>query len=594
MQEYTSPGAVEIDPTETVTTGLWKAEREHPNRSALSYRKGDDFVDVSTSDFAATVRRLAAGFIAEGIEPGSRICLFAPTRVEFTYFDYAIWAAGCVTVTIYETSSPEQVEWIVKDSGATAIVCADDDLAKVFHERAGELGTCEKVYIIDSGAIEQLTAAGKDVTDDQVMDRVAMVDQGDLATLVYTSGTTGLPKGCHLTHRNFVSVIHNTVSETQNVFKAGGSTLMFLPLAHIFARLVQCGSVNEGVKLAYSTGIPALLEELAMVKPTFLFSVPRVFEKVYNGAVKKAEDDGKGAIFAKAADTAIEYARQTQEGSVSFKTRVLHTVFDKLVYSKLRERLGGRAEYAISGGAALGERLGYFFSGVGITVLEGYGLTETSAASTVNRPGKIKVGTVGKPIPGVSIGIADDGEVLIKGPHIFSGYWNRPDATAEVIDPEGWFHSGDIGNLDDEGYLRITGRKKELIVTAGGKNVAPAVLEDRLRAHALISQCMVVGDGKPFIAALITIDPDEFPRWASHHAKTAPLADLVDDEDLRASVREAIEQANLAVSKAEAIKEFRILPNDFTIEGGEMTPTMKVKRAVVADKYAAVLSSIYG
>lgn len=594
MNEFTSPGAVSIDPSETVTDGLWRAEREHPNRAALAYRKGDAFVDVSTAEFAGTVRRLAAGFIADGIQAGDRICLFAPTRIEFTYFDYAIWAAGAATVTVYETSSPDQVEWIVKDSGATAIVCANDDLAKVFAEKAGELGTCDRVYIIDSGATDQLTASGGGVTDEQVMERAASVDQGDLATLVYTSGTTGLPKGCHLTHGNFVAVTYNTVAEARQVFAAGGSTLMFLPLAHIFARLVQVGSVNEGVKLAYSTGIPNLLEELAMVRPSFLFSVPRVFEKVYNGAVKKAEDDGKGAIFGKAVDTAIEFARQSDGGKPSLGTKIKHTIFDRLVYSKLRETLGGRAEYAISGGAALGERLGYFFSGIGVTVLEGYGLTETSAASTVNRPGSIKIGTVGKPIPGVAIKIADDGEVLIKGPHVFSGYWNNESATAEAITDGGWFHSGDIGTLDEEGYLRITGRKKEIIVTAGGKNVAPAVLEDRIRAHPLISQCMVVGDAQPFIAALVTVDPEEFPRWASQHSKTEPLADLVDDPDLKATVQAAIDDANRTVSKAEAIKEFRILPIDFTIEGGEMTPTLKVKRKVVEEKYASALTSIYG
>ncbi len=594
MQEFTSPGAVTIDPEVTVTDGLWKAESQHPNRSALSYRKGDTFIDVSTAEMASTVRRLAAGFMADGIQPGERVCLFAPSRIEFTYFDYAIWAAGAATVTIYETSSPDQVEWIVKDSGATAIVCANDDLAKVFAEKAGELGTCEKVYIIDSGAMDQLTQAGKDITDEQVTERARSVSQDDLATLVYTSGTTGLPKGCHLTHKNFVSVVENTIAEAGDVFKAGGSTLMFLPLAHIFARLVQVGSINQGVKIAFSTGIPNLLEELAMVKPTFLFSVPRVFEKVYNGAVKKAEDDGKGAIFGRAVDTAIEFAKQSEAGKVGLGTKIMHTIFDRLVYQKLRTTLGGRAEYAISGGAALGERLGYFFSGIGLTVLEGYGLTETSAASTVNRPGSIRVGTVGKPIPGVTIKIAEDGEVLIKGPHVFSGYWNNPEATAEAITDGGWFHSGDIGTLDENGFLRITGRKKELIVTAGGKNVAPAVLEDRMRAHPLISQCMVVGDAQPFIAALVTVDPDEFPRWADQNGKTAPLAELTEDPDLKAAIQAAIDDANKTVSKAEAIKEFRILPVDFTIEGGEMTPTLKVKRKVVEEKYADALTSIYG
>ena len=593
MQEFTSPGAAVIDASETVTDGLWRAEREHPNRAALAYRDGDSFVDVSTKEFAEKVRRIAAGFIAAGIQPGDRICLFAPTRIEFTYFDYAIWAAGCATVTIYETSSSEQVEWIVKDSGAVAMVAASNALVEVFNERAGNLGTCEKVWSIDSGAIDELTELGKDVSNDEVMARVEATNQTDLATLVYTSGTTGLPKGCHLTHLNFVWVVRNTLLETQDVFYPGASTLMFLPLAHIFARLIQVGSVDVGAKIAFSTGTPQLLEELAMVKPTFVFSVPRVFEKVYNSAASKAAEDGKGKIFDAAAKTAIDFARQSESGSVGLKTKVLHAVFDKLVYSKIRALFGGRATTAVSGGAPLGERLGFFFSGVGLTVYEGYGLTETSAATTVGRNGKLKIGTVGTPIPGVSIRIADDGEVLIKGGHVFSGYWNNDAATAEALSDDGWFHSGDLGSLDDEGFLRITGRKKEIIVTAGGKNVAPAQLEDRLRAHPLISQCMVIGDAQPFIAVMVTIDPEEFPRWKASKGKTGELHELAEDLHLKEEIEAAIADANKAVSKAEAIKAFRILPEDFSIEGGEITPTLKVKRKIVAEKYAQVMDDIY-
>jgi long-chain acyl-CoA synthetase len=350
--------------------------------------------------------------------------------------------------------------------------------------------------------------------------------------------------------------------------------------------------VNQGAKINYSNGVPVLLEELQMVRPTWMFSVPRVFEKIYNGASQKAHADGKGKIFDTAARTAIEFSEQSQRGNVGLKTKVLHGIFDKLVYTKLRDVFGGRCEYAISGGAALGERLGHFYSGIGVNILEGYGLTETSAGSTVNRPDATSVGSVGLPIPGVGIRIADDGEVLIKGRHIFGGYWNNQEATDEVV-RDGWFHSGDIGELDENGFLRITGRKKEIIVTAGGKNVAPAVLEDRLRAHPLISQAMVVGDNQPFIATLVTIDPDEFPRWVTEHDKLGTLADLIDDEDLKAAVQQAVDDANKAVSKAEAIKSFRILPEDFTIEGGELTPTLKVKRRVVADLYGSVIDEIY-
>ena len=594
MQEYTSPNGGAVDPSATVPDTLWVHERAHPNRAAMSYRDGDAFVDVSTREFAATVRRIAAGFIALGLERGDRIGLFSPTRAEFTYFDYAIWTAGGATVTIYDSSSDEQVEWIAKDSGLKALVAGNQDLIDVYESRAAGLGTVDHVFSIDGGAIEHLTEVGKDVSDDDVMARAAEVSGEDLATLVYTSGTTGLPKGCHITHSNFVWTSRTAETAFPEIFYPGASTLFFLPLAHIFARITQVASVEAGVKMAYSTGIPNLVEELGMVKPTYVFSVPRVFEKIYNSAAAKAADDGKGSIFDKATETAIAFAQQTQAGKVSFGTKLKHTIFDKLVYSKLRALFGGNCAHAISGGAPLGERLGYYFQGIGLNIFEGYGLTETTAASTVGRPTSNKVGTVGQPIPGVTVRIAEDGEVLIKGPNIFAGYWQNETATNESIDADGWFHSGDLGSLDEDGFLRITGRKKEIIVTAGGKNVAPAVLEDRLRAHPLVSQCMVVGDAQPFIAVMVTIDPDEYPRWAEQNGKTGAIADMTDDEDLKATISEAIEAANGAVSKAEAIKAFRILPVDFTVEGGEMTPTLKVKRKVVAEKYTDVMSSIYG
>lgn len=594
MKEFTAPGEVAVDPAENLTTQLWTNEKALPNHAIAAYRVGDGpFQDVTYQEFASQVRRVAAGLMALGLEKGDRVCIFSPTRYEFSVLDYAIWTAGMATVTIYETSSAEQVEWIVGDSGAKAIFCATDDLKKVFLEQAGELGTCEHVFSLDSGGLDAVIEAGAAIGDDQVLERARSVTQNELATLVYTSGTTGRPKGCVLTVDNFVWICRQVESITERVLHPGASTLMFLPLAHIFARLIQVASINAGAKINYSNGVPVLLEELQMVRPTWMFSVPRVFEKIYNGASQKAHADGKGKIFDLAARTAIEFSEQEQAGRVSLKTKALHTVFDKLVYSKLRDVFGGRCEYAISGGAALGARLGHFYSGIGVNVLEGYGLTETSAGSTVNRPDARSIGSVGLPIPGVGVRIADDGEVLIKGRHIFGGYWNNPDATAEVMNEDGWFHSGDIGELDDDGFLRITGRKKEIIVTAGGKNVAPAVLEDRLRAHPLISQAMVVGDGQPFIAALVTIDVDEFPRWVSEHDKMGTLADLIDDPDLAAAVQSAIDDANRAVSKAEAIKAFRILPEDFSIEGGELTPTLKVKRRVVSDRYGAIIDEIY-
>jgi long-chain acyl-CoA synthetase len=593
LKEFTAPGEVSVDPAENLTTQLWANEKSLPDHAIAAYRVGDGpFEDVTYSEFASQVRRVAAGLMALGLEKGDRVCLFSPTRYEFTVFDYAIWTAGLATVTIYETSSAEQVEWIVSDSGARAIICANDDLKKVYLEQAGQLGTCEFVYSLDSGGMEAIIETGAGISDEQVMERARSVGQADLATLVYTSGTTGRPKGVILTVDNFVWITRQVQSVTDDVLNPGASTLMFLPLAHIFARVIQVASVNEGAKINFSNGVPVLLEELQMVRPTWMFAVPRVFEKIYNGAYQKAHADGKGKIFDAAANTAIAFSEQSSAGKVSLKTKVLHGLFDKLVYTKLRDVFGGRCKYAISGGAALGSRLGHFYSGIGVTVLEGYGLTETSAGSTVNRPDAISIGSVGLPIPGVSIRIADDGEVLIKGRHVLGGYWNNPEATNESI-RDGWFHSGDIGELDDNGFLRITGRKKEIIVTAGGKNVAPAVLEDRLRAHPLISQAMVVGDNQPFIATLVTIDPDEYPRWAEANDKTGPLADNLDDEDLRAAVQEAVDEANGAVSKAESIRSFRILPTDFSIENGELTPTLKVKRQVVADLYGNVIDEIY-
>jgi long-chain acyl-CoA synthetase len=592
MQEYTAPVAVAVDPDLTVPDTLWAVEAERPDKAVLAYRDGDQFTDVTIAEMAATVRRIAAGLMAIGIEKGDRVALFSPTRIEFTYFDYAIWAAAGATVTIYETSSAEQVQWIVGNSEAKAIICATPELKAIYDEVADQLPACEHVFVIDDGAVDQLTELGKDISDDEVIARADSLVGDDLATLVYTSGTTGMPKGCHLTHHNFVYNVKQSEQTLGGLLHDHASMLMFLPLAHIFARLMQVASVNRGSKIAYSTGIPNLMEELPMVRPTWLFSVPRVFEKVYNSAQARATDDGKGKIFDIATATAIAFSQAREAGRVPLGLKLRHGLFDKLVYSKIREVLGGKAEHAISGGAALGSRLGYYFDGIGLSILEGYGLTETTAGSTVNLPTERRIGSVGRPVPGTSVRIADDGEVLLKGAHIFKGYWKNEEATAEAIEPDGWFHSGDIGKLED-GYLYITGRKKEIIVTAAGKNVAPAVLEDRLRSTAIVSQCMVVGDAQPFIAAVVTIDPDEWVRFAEQHGKTGSVADHVDDPDLIAAVQESVDIANKAVSRAEAIKAFRILPEDFTVEGGEMTPTLKVKRNVVNEKYHDVIDSIY-
>jgi long-chain acyl-CoA synthetase len=592
MQEYTSPGEVAISPDENLTDALWAAARDHPDRAAVSQRVGDRFVDWSTRQLVDEIRDVAKGLMAIGVQKDQRVAIYAGTRLEWTILDFAIWAAGAVPVPIYETSSAEQIQWIVSNSEAVGIVAESAALRSVFDEVAGELPGCQHVYVIEEGGLEQLKQAGADVSDEDLDARAASVTGSDTATIVYTSGTTGRPKGCVITHSNFVWEAMQIAEAEKAFFRAGTSTLLFLPLAHIFARLIQTTCVRVGVKLGYSTGIPQLLEELQMFKPDFLLAVPRVFEKVFNGAQQKAHAAGKGKIFDKAAQVAEDYSRQQTAGGAKLPTKLLHGVFDKLVYGKLRDAMGGQVRHAVSGGAALGERLGHFFNGVGITVLEAYGLTETTAGATANRPAANRIGTVGKPLPGASVRIADDGEILIRGGHVFSGYFNNDEATAEVMDGE-WFRTGDLGQLDGEGYLRITGRKKEIIVTAGGKNVAPAVLEDRIRAHPLVSQTMVVGDDQPFIGALVTIDPDAFPTWAAEHDKAGKtVSDLVDDPELKAAIQEAVDDANRAVSKAESIRAFRILPDDFEV-GVELSQKMSVKRHVVMEKYGDAISDIY-
>ena len=593
MQTFTTPGAKPVAPNDNAVTQLRVRADSAPDAPALAFRDGAGFTTVTAANFFMTVREIAAGLVAWGVEPGDRVALYCGTRIEFTYFDYAIWAAGAATTTIYETSSADQVQWILSDSGSVLAIAETKDMAATAESVRVE--SCRGVVAIDDGAVDYLTSMATDETRAEVDRRIANISHDDLATLVYTSGTTGMPKGCALSHHNFAWEYTQLDGGLAEFLTPENTTLMFLPLAHIFARVVQASCVSTGCVLAFSTGIPNLMEELPMVQPTWIFSVPRVFEKVYNGARAKAAAEGKGSIFDRAASVAISYSQGLERGKVSIGTKIQHALFDRLVYHKLRAALGGKATAAISGGAPLGARLGHFFRGIGVVVYEGYGLTETTAGATVNTPKSIRVGTVGRPLQGATIRIADDGEVLIKGGMVFTGYWNHAEATAEAIDGEGWFHSGDIGALDDEGYLTITGRKKEILVTAAGKNVAPAVLEDRMRSNALISQVMVVGDAKPFIAALITLDEESLPAWAAANGKEGMSVDeLRSDDDVVVAVQKAVDDANKAVSKAEAIKTFRILPADLTIEGGELTPTLKVKRSVVASNYASVIDDIYG
>ena len=552
---------------------------------------------MTASQFSGEVIALAKGLIAAGIEPGDRVALMSHTRYEWTLIDYAIWTAGAVTVPVYETSSAEQAEWILSDSGARACfveTASYGDIIGSFRDRVPALS---HVWRIDSD-LDSLRAAGADVGDEVIAERAATAGAADLATVIYTSGTTGRPKGCELTHENLLSDVRNAFLGPLTVVAGAQDpgTLLFLPLAHVFARIIQVGCIEGGIVLGHCGDLTALLPALASFRPTFILAVPRVFEKVYNTAEQKAVSEKKGAIFSRAADAAIAYSRALDgPGRPSFGLRAQHAVFDRLVYGKLRAALGGRTEYAVSGGAALSERLSHFFRGIGVTVLEGYGLTETTAATTVNRPDRNKIGTVGQPLPGVAIKIADDGEILISGKNVFPGYWRNEAATKEVFAEGGWFATGDIGELDEEGFLKITGRKKEMIVTAGGKNVAPAVLEDRLRSHALISQCMVVGDGKPFVAALITLDPEALGPWKQAHGKPADatVAALRDDPDLVADVQAAVDDANQAVSRAESIRKFRILDVDFTQEAGQLTVKLGIRRSVLLKDFAADIDALY-
>jgi long-chain acyl-CoA synthetase len=596
VREYSTAGIGHVDDRENLTDMVFANAERFPTAVTFRRRSGHSWLDITAKEFADSVTELAKGFIAAGLVTGDRVGLMSKTRFEWNLLDFALWTAGCVSVPIYETSSAEQVNWILTDSGARGIIAETDAHRSIVDGVVASLDTVEHVWQIDgeSGALEQLRAAGAEISGDDVRERRRSVTADAVATLVYTSGTTGRPKGCELTHRNLVAEVRAASSAFPELMQPGNSLLLFLPLAHVLARSLALTCIYSRLTLGHTPDVTNLVADLQAFRPTFVVAVPRVFEKVYNSAKQKAHADGKGKIFDAAEAVAVQFSQARDSGGPSLVLRAKHAVFDRLVYGKLRAALGGRCNGAVSGGAPLGERLAHFFRGIGVPVLEGYGLTETSSAAIVNTMEASKIGTVGRPVAGAAVKIDEDGEILLAGDMIFRGYWNNPQASADALS-DGWFHTGDIGELDDEGYLKITGRKKELIVTAGGKNVSPSGLEDRLRSNPLISQCIVVGDKQPFIAALVTVDEEFFPSWKSQHGKdsAATAADLVDDEDLRAEIQSAIDAANASVSHAEAIKKFRILPTDFSEEGGEMTPSLKVKRNVVAKNYAAEIEAIY-
>jgi long-chain acyl-CoA synthetase len=600
MREHSVPAAYTVSAAGNLTDLIYDNATNDPAHAAFARKIDDEWVDVTSAEFIAEVEEVAKGLVASGIEAGDRVAIMSRTRYEWTLADFAIWCAGAVVVPIYETSSTDQTRWILADSGAVACIVELADHERVVAAARDGAAALRQVWRIegegDGPSLTDLIAEGRAVTSESLAGRRAALGPDSLATLIYTSGTTGRPKGCELTHGNFLAELGNAVRMLDVLFTPGASTLLFLPLAHVFARIIEIGVIMTGAKLGHTPDVRSLVPDLGNFKPTFILAVPRVFEKVYNTAALGAHSGStmKGRVFDRSVAVATAYSEARQRGSVPPLVRAQHAVFERLVYGKVRASLGGRIEYAISGGAPLSEHLTHFFRGAGLTVLEGYGLTETTAAATANPPAAIKIGTVGQPLPGTAIRIAEDGEILIRGGQVMRGYWKNPDATEEAL-VDGWFRTGDIGELDGDGYLSITGRKKEIIVTAGGKNVIPAVLEDRLRTHPLISQGLVVGDKRPYVAALITIDPEFFPAWRARQGKPTDLqiADATEDPDLRSEIDAAIAEANQAVSRAESIKRFRILGGDFTEEAGQLTPSLKLRRAVIEKDFAADIDALY-
>jgi long-chain acyl-CoA synthetase len=598
VREFSVPPLVVVPP-ETNITDLVLRQAAKPSNPALFSRldSAGAWQDISATDFLADVSALAKGLMATGVGAGDRVGIMSRTRYEWALIDFAIWFAGAVSVPIYETSSPSQVAWNLGDSGAVAAFGEAAHHEDIIRQAATSEGltALQHVWQLEGGGLDPVREAGRGVSDADLEARRASARLSDVATIIYTSGTTGRPKGCELTHGNFVELSDNALALLGDVVNEQATTIMFLPLAHVFARFISVLAVAAGATVAHTPDIKNLLPDLQSFQPTFILAVPRVFEKVYNSALTKAEDGGKGAIFHRATETAIAFSKARQAGHVGLGLKLKHTIFDKLVYGKLRAAMGGNVAHAVSGGGPLGERLGHFFQGIGLQILEGYGLTETTAPISVNTPALIKIGSVGKPLPGNSVRIADDGEILAKGVCVMRGYYKREDLMADTF-ADGWFRTGDIGKLDDSGFLWITGRKKEIIVTAGGKNVVPALLEDQIRADALVSQVLVVGDNRPFIGALVTLDQEALPGWLQRHGLpgNSTLGEAVENPVVKAAVQDLITQANASVSQAEAIKSFRIVASDFTEASGHLTPSMKVKRAQVMKDFEAVIEEMYG
>ena len=605
MREISEPYHPRLSPESNITDFLERQAEERPDHGLFAVAdEQDQWTDVSARDARERVRALAKGLIAAGVGAGDRVGLMAATRLEWTLVDFAIWYAGAVTVPIYETSSATQVAWIVEDADVCAVVAGDESLVKTVRDAVHRehLPELRGVWVMDvaggepGSGLDELAALGADVSDEDLEARRSAANLEDLATIIYTSGTTGRPKGCELTHENFAELVNQTLSSSLGeVVRPDTSTVLFIPLAHVFARFVSVLTVAAGARCGHVTDLKRLSNSLQTFQPSFVLAVPRVFEKIYNAALLNAQSGGKDKIFRRGADVAIRWSRALDSGKMTAPLRLQRAFYSALIYRRIRAAMGGRLEYAVSGGGPLSPDLAHFFRGVGLTILEGYGLTETTAPITVGRPGRLKIGTVGLPLGGNAVRIAEDGEILTRGTSLMRGYHDRPEANEEAFE-DGWFRTGDLGSLDEDGFLTITGRKKELIVTAGGKNVAPAMLEDAIRSDALISQVMVVGDAKPFIAAIVTLDADTLPSWLAAHGlpKDLDVAAAAKEERVRRHVQEIVDKANSAVSRAEGIREFRILDRDFSMEKGHMTPSLKMKRAVIMQDFAAEIADIYG
>ncbi|WP_067200630.1 AMP-dependent synthetase/ligase [Microbacterium sp. XT11] len=597
MVQFEVPAVVPADPDANISDILAERVRATPDLALFSVPEGDGWRDISAADFQTAVIALAKGFAAAGIQPGEKVGFLARTTYEWTLVDFALFYAGAVMVPIYETSSPSQIQWILEDSGAIALMVESPEHFSRVDEVRGDLPLIREVWQMHLGAIDALVAQGASVDDAEIERRRHLAKGSDIATLIYTSGSTGRPKGCVLTHSNFVELARNSAKALDEVVNTpGASTLLFITTAHVFARFISILDVHAGVRTGHQPDTRQLLPALGSFRPTFLLAVPRVFEKVYNSAEQKAEAGGKGKIFRAAADVAIQHSMLLEEGKpIPFGMKLKFALFNKLVYSKLREAMGGKVVYAVSGSAPLGARLGHFFHSLGVVILEGYGLTETTAPATVNLADKSKIGTVGPALPGVGIRLADDGEIEVRGINVFKEYWNNPEATAEAFSEGGWFRTGDIGSFDSEGFLTITGRKKEIIVTAGGKNVSPAALEDPIRANPIVGQVVVVGDQKPFISALITLDPEMLPTWLANNGLPSDmsLADAAKNDAVRAEVQRAVDAANTRVSRAESIRKFTILDTEWTEASGHLTPKLSIKRNVIMNDFADEIAAIY-